>query len=237
MDHDHPPEPPANQAAQAFAQLGERVAAMEGQMAAMLRAFEQAAAQQGPDHNATLVKLAGNMAEVGKRMKAVEQSALLRMSPEALAEHIVTAADMARKDDQRAIRELKELARDTMTAMRNVTGRLRDRTEQCWHMVYAAGGAALAASLLWLAWPGWAANVAPGSWHWPESVARRALVEPTLWDAGIHLMRTGNPQAWQAIVDAARMQDDNHAVLTACERTATKAKKPIPCTITVKPAS
>jgi len=237
--------PSGDSAAEAFAQLRECVAAMDervdGQMTAMLSALEQIAAQiaqqQGSDHNPTLVKLVGNVAEVGKRMKAVEQSALLRLTPETLAEYIMMAAAEARDDDKRAIKELKELARDTMTAMRNAIGRLRDRQQQRWHMVYAAGGAALAASLLWAFYPGWVANIAPDSWRWPEGVARRALGEPSLWDAGIRLMHTGNPQAWQIIVATTRLQDDNHAALTACERTATKAKKPVPCTITVRPMS
>lgn len=244
LSNDPPSGMPPNSAAEAFAQLRECVAAMDervdGQMTAMLSALEQIAAQiaqqQGSDHNPTLVKLVGNVAEVGKRMKAVEQSALLRLTPETLAEYIMMAAEEARTDDKRAIRELKELARDTMTAMRNATGRLRDREEQRWHIAYAAGSAALAASLLWALYPGWAASMAPGSWHWPEGLARRALGEPTLWDAGIRLMRTDNPVAWQAIVDAARMQDNNHAALTACERAATKVKKPVPCTITVRHA-
>ena len=42
------------------------------------------------------------------------------------------------------------------------------------------------------------------------TVARRVLGEATAWDAGIRLMRADNPEAWQAIVNAADMARENH---------------------------
>lgn len=78
-----------------------------------------------------------------------------------------------------------------------------------------------------------AASMTPQSWQWPERVARRTMGEPTLWDAGIRLMRAGNPEGWQAIVDAADMRQANRDTIAACERAAEKAKEPVRCTIRI----
>ncbi|MDF0544897.1 DUF6118 family protein [Sphingobium sp. H39-3-25] len=43
-------------------------------------------------------------------------------------------------------------------------------------------------------------------------------------DAGISLMRADNPEAWQAIVDAADMARENRNTLAACQKTAAKAR-------------
>lgn len=92
----------------------------------------------------------------------------------------------------------------------------------------------LAISLLWLIYPGWAANIGPQSWLWPERVARRTLGEASLWDAGIRLMRAGNPGGWQAIVDAADLARENRASISGCQRAAAKAKEPVSCTVRVR---
>lgn len=101
-------------------------------------------------------------------------------------------------------------------------------------MLYAIGRAILVISLLWLAYPGWVANLAPNSWQWPERVARRTMGEPTLWDAGIRLMRVGNPEGWQPIVDAADMRQANHEAITACEKRAARIKRVVRCAIKIE---
>lgn len=70
--------------------------------------------------------------------------------------------------------------------------------------------------------------IGPQSWLWPEGVARRTLGEATLWDAGIRLMRAGNPEGWRAIVDAADMRRANSDTITACEKVAAKANRADP---------
>jgi hypothetical protein len=101
-------------------------------------------------------------------------------------------------------------------------------------LVYTGIGKALTVSLLWLLYPGWAASLAPKSWHWPERVATRTMGEPSLWDAGIRLMRAGNPDGWQAIVDAADMRKENRDAIADCERVAEKAKEPVQCNIRIE---
>ena len=233
------PQPSTGTAAEAFARLAARVEAMDarfdGRLAVIARALEHIAIEKQsievPDYNPTLGKINANMAEFAKHIKALSQSEALRMTPENMAERIDAAAEAARQADRIAIKEMRELNRQSNAAISKAVGTLRAKEDQRWHMLNAVGIAILAISLLWLFYPGWAASLAPNSWHWPERVARRTMGEPTLWDAGIRLMRVGNPEGWQAIVDAADMRQANRDTIAACERAAAKAKESVRCTI------
>jgi len=235
------PQPPTGTAAEAFARLAARVEAMEGRLdgrlAVIARALEHIAVEKQsievPDYNPTLAKINANMAEFAKHMKALSQSEALRMTPESMAERIAVAAEAAREPDRITIKEMRELNRQNNAAISKAVGTLRAKEDQRWHMLYAIGIAILAISLLWLFYPGWAASTAPQGWHWPERVARRTMGEPTLWDAGIRLMQAGNPEGWQAIVDAADMRQANRDAIAACERAAIKAKEPVRCAIRI----
>ena len=72
---------------------------------------------------------------------------------------------------------------------------------------------------------------------WPERMAARVLDEPTLWDAGQHLMVSASQPSWEVIVTADRVLRDNRETIETCRKSATKAKKPVRCTIEVKPAT
>ncbi|OAN52679.1 hypothetical protein A7Q26_07700 [Sphingobium sp. TCM1] len=231
----------AGTAAEVFAHLVARVETMDGRLdgrlAVIARALEHIAVEKQsievPDYNPTLGRINATLADLAKRIKAVEQSEALRITPESMAERIAAAAEAAREADRIALKELRELNRQTIAAMNRVIGKVRTRQEQRWHILYAIGGTILTISLLWLVHPGWAANIGPQSWLWPERVARRTMGEPTLWDAGIRMMRAGNPEGWQAIIDAADMRQTNRDAIAVCEMAAEKAKEPVRCTIKV----
>jgi hypothetical protein len=236
------PEPRPNAAAEAFAHLSERVAAMEerleGRMAVMARALEHIAIEKQslefPDYGPTLAKMNGYLATLAGQTKAIMDAPALQFTPESMAERIDVAADAARATDKATIEKSLELHHQVHADQMRAVGAVRTKQKQRWQMFYCGGGAALAMSLLWLIYPGWAASIGAQSWLWPERVARRTLGEPTLWDAGIHLMRAGNPEGWQAIVDAADLRRENAQSIAECEQTAAKAAKPVRCIIIIR---
>jgi hypothetical protein len=173
------------------------------------------------------------LAEIAKHMKAFAQSEALNMTPESLAERITMSAEAARETDKASIKQAQALLRESHADQMRAIGAICAKDQQGWHMVYAGVGVALAVSFLWLFYPGWVASLAPTGWHWPERVATRTMGEPSLWDAGARLMRAGNPDGWQAIVDAADMARVNRDTIAACERAAEKAKEPVRCTIRI----
>ncbi|WP_145201531.1 DUF6118 family protein [Sphingobium sp. B2] len=233
------PEPPAGTAAEAFTRLAARVEQMEqrldGRLAVIARALEHIAVEkQGievPDYNPTLGKINAVLVEFAKHMKALSQSEALKLTPESMAERIIVSAEAARETDKATIKQAQALLRETHADQMKAIGAIRAKDQQHRHMVYTGIGTALAASLLWLFYPGWAASLAPNSWHWPERVARRTMGEPTLWDAGIRLIRADSPRAWQALNQAAEILHDNRDAIEKCRETTAKAKKPIRCNI------
>ncbi|WHO37625.1 DUF6118 family protein [Sphingobium sp. AP49] len=235
------PEPRPNAAAEAFARLSERVAAMEerldGRMAVMARALEHIAIEKQsiefPDYGPTLGKMNGYLATLAGQAKAIMDAPAMQLTPEGMAERISEAAQAARTSDRATIKKAVELHHQVHADQLRAVGAIRTKQKQRWHMFYCGSGAALAISLLWLIYPGWAASIGPQSWLWPELVARRTLGEPTLWDAGIRFMRIGNPEGWQAIVDAAAMRNDNREAIDACERQAAETNQPVRCIISI----
>lgn len=236
------PEPRPNAAAEAFAHLSERVAAMEerldGRMAVMARALEHIAIEKQslefPDYGPTLAKMNGYLATLAGQTKTIMDAPAMQLTPEGMAERIGEVSEAARETDRATIKKSQELHRQAHADQMRAVGAIRTKQKQRWHMFYCGSGAALAVSLLWLIYPGWAASIGPKSWLWPERVARRTLGEASLWDAGIRLMRTDNPEAWEAIVSAADMAGENRDTITACEQAAAKIKEPVRCTISIR---
>lgn len=239
------PQPPTGTAAEAFAHLAARVEAMEqrldGRLAVIARALEHIAVEKQsievPDYNPTLAKINAALAEIAKHMQAFAQSEALNMTPESMAERITVSADAARETDKASIKQAQALLREAHADQLKAIGAIRTKDRQRWHMIYAGVGTALAVSLLWQFYPGWVASLAPSGWHWPERVATRTMGEPSPWEAGIRLMRAGNPDGWQAIVKAADMRQANRDAISACERVAARNRKSVGCTVNIGPPS
>ena len=236
------PELRPNAAAEAFAHLSERVAAMEerlaGRMAVMARALEHIAIEKQslefPDYGPTLAKMNGYLATLAGQTKTIMEAPAMQLTPEGMAERIDVAADAARATDKATIKKSLELHHQAHADQMRAIGTVRTKREQRMHIFYCGGGVALVMALLWLIYPGWAASIGPQSWLWPERVARRTLGEPSLWDAGIRLMRAGNPEGWQMIVDAVDLVRENRDTIAACEKMAIKADKSVRCTISIR---
>lgn len=210
---------------------------LEGRMAVMARALEHIAIEKQslefPDYGPTLAKMNGYLVTLAGQTKNIMDAPAMQLTPESMAERLCEAARAARETDRATIKKSQELHHQAHADQMRAVGAIRTKQKQRWHMFYCGGGAALAVSLLWLIYPGWAANIGPQSWLWPEQVARRTLGEASLWDAGIRLMRTENPEGWQAIVDAADLARENRDTIAACEKAAAKMKEPIRCTISI----
>ena len=236
------PEPRPNAAAEAFAHLSERVAAMEerleGRMAVIARALEHIAMEKQsiefPDYGPTLAKMNGSLTTLAGQTKNIMDAPAMQLTPESMAERIGEAAVAARETDRATIKKSLELHHQAHADQMRAVGTIRTKQEQRRQILYCGGGVALAISLLWLIYPGWAASIGPQSWLWPERVASRTLGEPSLWDAGIRLMRAGNPEGWRLIVDAADLARENRDTIATCEKAAAKAGKPVRCTISIR---
>ena len=204
---------------------------LEGEMAMMRRAVEHLATEKSeidiPDYSKTL-------GEMANRLVSIERQPAMQMTPEDFEARMTAAAARARRDDEVLIVAAKRERGEAIRDLRAIIGTANSIYEQKRLRWWYVGGGLLAGCLLWSVLPGFVARTLPTSWHLPERIAARTVREPTLWDAGTRLMQAGNPEGWQAIVDAADMRQANRDAIDACLQRATKVKQPVRCTIRVR---
>lgn len=224
------PEPAPETAAQAFARL-------DGRVALMSRAVEQLAAERAnidiPDYSATLGQMNTRLATIAQELGGIAEKPAMLLTPEGLATRMDAAAAQSRRADSATLREAREAHQDAARIIRDLVGAVRNQRDQRERLLRVAGGSVLAGCLLWSFLPGVVARTLPESWRMPERLARHMVGEPTLWEAGVRIMRADSPEAWRAIVDAAEMRRDNREAIDACEQAASKAQHPVRCTITL----
>jgi hypothetical protein len=218
-------------AAQAFARL-------DGRIALMSRAVEHLAAERAnidvPDYSATLGQMNARLATIAQELDGIAAKPAMLLTPEGLATRMDAAAAQSRRSDSATLREAREAHQDAARIIRDLVGAVRNQRDHRERLLWTAGGSLLAGCLLWSFLPGVVARTLPDGWHMPERLARHMVGEPTLWEAGVRIMRADSPEAWQAIADAAEMRRDNRETIDACERAASKSNRPVPCTIRIR---
>lgn len=217
-------EPDPDPATRAFTRL-------EGEMAMMRRAVEHLATEKSeidiPDYSKTL-------GEMANRLVSIERQPAMQMTPEDFEARMTAAAARARRDDEVLIVAAKRERGEAIRDLRAIIGTANTIYEQKRLRWWYVGGGLLVGCLLWSVLPGFVARILPTSWHLPERIAARTVREPTLWEAGTRLMQAGNPEGWQAIVDAADIRQANREAIDACLQRAAKAKQPARCMIRVR---
>jgi hypothetical protein len=233
-DEQSPPNEPGaapETAAQAFARL-------DGRIALMSRAVEHLAAERAsidiPDYSTTLGQMNTRLAAIAQGLAGIAEKPAMLLTPEGLATRVDAAAAQSRRADSATLREAREAHQDAARIIRDLVGAVRNQRDLRERLLWTAGGSLLAGCLLWSFLPGVLARTLPEGWHMPERLARHMVGEPTLWEAGVRIMRADSPEAWQAIADAAEMRRENREVIDACEQAAGKGKQPVRCTIAIR---
>jgi hypothetical protein len=116
-----------------------------------------------------------------------------------------------------------------------IVGRVRTEVEQKRQTWRFAGVGFLAGILLWSVLPGTIARAVPESWHWPERMARKAVGEPSIVEAGIRLIRSHNPEAWEELAEAQDILSANRETIGQCIERARNLQRRVNCTIQVSP--
>ncbi|WP_230281428.1 DUF6118 family protein [Croceicoccus sp. Ery15] len=234
----HQPEPELN-AVEESDPATEAFARLEGEMAMVRHTVQNMARERAdiviPDYTATLGQMADQLAKVSKTLSTIGSKPAIELTPEDIAVQIKrTSLDM--------LRDSSDLFRQGRKDLDIATGRLaaivgRVRTEdvqkrQTWRF---AGMGLAAGILLWSILPGTIARAMPESWHWPERMARKAIGEPTIVEAGIRMIRSQNPAAWEELATAQRILSANRETIDQCIERARKLQRRVNCTIQVSP--
>lgn len=217
----------------------EAFARLEGEMAMVRHTVQNMARERAdiviPDYTVTLGQMADQLAQVSKRLTAIGSEPAIELTPEDIAAQIKRASlDMLRDPSDLFRQGCKDL--DNATGrLAAIVGRARAEAEQKRQTWRFAGMGLVAGILLWSILPGTIARAMPESWHWPERLARKAVGEPTIVEAGIRLIRSQNPEAWEELAAAQLILSENREALERCIENARKDRKTVSCSIEISP--
>lgn len=242
LEVEEPPAPqpkPELDAAEESDPATEAFARLEGEMAMVRHTVQNMARERSdiviPDYTATLGQMADQLAKVSKTLSTIGSKPAIELTPEDIAIQIKRASfDMLRdaSDLFRHGRKDLDLATGRLAA---IVGRVRTEAEQKRQTWRFAGMGMAAGILLWSILPGTIARAMPESWQWPERMARKAVGEPTIVEAGIRLIRSQNPEAWEELANTQRIVGANREALDRCIERAQEGGHSVSCALRVKP--
>lgn len=242
LEVEEPPAPdpePELDAAEESDPATEAFARLEGEMAMVRHTVQNMARERAdiviPDYTATLSQMADQLAQASKTLGTISKKPAIEMTPE----DIVFQIKRASLDMQRDSGDLFRQGRrdfDSATAQINaIAGRIRVEAEQKRQTWRFAGVGVLVGILLWSVLPGTIARAMPESWHWPERLARKAVGEPTIVEAGMRLIQSQNPEAWDQLAAAQHILSANRDALDQCKEKARKRERSVSCSIEISP--
>jgi len=242
LEVEEPPAPqqePEPEAVQESDPATEAFARLEGEMAMVRHTVQNMARERAdiviPDYSATLGQMAGQLAQVSKTLGTIGNKPAIELTPEDIAVQIKRVSLDMLHDSSDLFRQGRKDLDNATSRLAAITGRVRTEDEQKRQTWRFAGIGLAAGMLLWSILPGTIARAMPESWHWPERMARKAVGEPTIVNAGIRLIRSQNPAAWEELAAAQRILSVNGDDLGRCIEKARKAERAINCTIVVAP--
>jgi hypothetical protein len=202
--------------------LGREMTTIRKGVEAAFEEFERF--QQPPDYGPDLGRIVQQIAVVGERLKAVEQTPVLRNGA-ALLER--SGESLVRTATQQLERQATDLERTANNLARHVAG-ARARRQQDWWLLSAGAAGLVLGVLLTLFGP----RVLPGS---VDMAVASTIMNADRWNAGVSLMQSGDPGGWRSVVNATNIVRMNQSALAACDEAAAKTKEDQRCTITVSP--
>ena len=242
LDVEEPPAPqpkPELDAMEETDPATEAFARLEGEMAMVRHTVQNMARERTdvviPDYTATLGQMADQLAQVSKTLTAIGSKAAIELTPDDIAVQIKRASLDMLRDSSDLFRQGRKDLDLTTGRLAAIVGRVRTEDEQKRQTWRFAGVGLAAGILLWSILPGTIARAMPENWHLPERVARKAVGEPTIVDAGIRLIRSQNPAAWEELAEAQHILSENREALDRCKERVRNSRRLIRCTVALKP--
>ena len=212
--------------AKAFEDLRAEVSVLRKAVEALPAAIRD---NRPPDFAQDLAVIGKGLDDIGAQIEALQKYPALRMTPEQQGHSIANAGSaLIREAAQKLDRATLEVERER-SHLAAMIGEAHTQDRQfrnlCW-----IGGITLAAGLILSPF---IAGLLPFGLN--ARVAALVMTQDR-WDAGIALMKSGNPDGWAQLAADANLASANRAKITACRETANKTKKDERCIITVQPA-
>jgi HEAT repeat protein len=209
--------------AQAFEDLRAEVSELRRALEALPGAWEES---RSPDYTPSLGTIAKGLAAVENRLAGIEKHPALRLTPEQYQQAVAQAGNMLMRE---AVQKLDRAAQDAERERARLAGLIGSalRQDQQFRALCWTGGIALAAGLILSPL---IAGVLPFGL---DGRVAALILRDDRWDAGMALMRAGNPDGWRALVDVSNLVRVNQDALAVCRVAAATAKKEQRCVVTV----
>jgi len=217
----------------------EAFARLEGEMAMVRHTVQNMARERAdiviPDYTATLSQMADQLAKVSKTLSTIGSRPAIQMTPEDIAVQMKRASFDMLRDSSDLFRQGRKDLDNATGGLAAIVGRVRAEAEQKRQTWRFGGVGVLVGILLWSILPGPIARTMPESWHWPEKMARKVIGEPTIVEAGLRLIQSQNPEAFEELMATHKILSENREALERCVVRAKNAESTVSCSIEIKP--
>ena len=220
MPEDHQAADPA----QAFEDLRAEVSVLRKAIEALPDALDR---NRAPDYSADFGVIGQGMDAIGVSLENLQKHPALKMTAEQHGAAIANAgSSLIREAVQKFDRATQDAERERHN-LTNIIGTIQTRDQQRLRLLLAA---ALALVLGFIAFP-FVMRAMPFGIN---SATAAVIMNANRWDAGMALMRSGNPDGWAQLTADANLVSANRDKITECQKAAATAKKDQRCVITVK---
>ena len=178
------------------------------------------------DYSPSLGKITKALSEMSRLLAQINEHPALAMTPAVHQQIISDSGRVVMRDAVGRLNHAAQWAERTQHELAAIVGTARQRQQQVTWLLIAA---ALALCAGFLAAPFVARGLPIGL----QTRMAAAVMGADRWDAGSALMEVDNPEAWHEILSAGAFLKSNRAALEACRESASKARQPKPCTVTV----
>ena len=221
MPEDHHATDPA----QAFEDLRAEVSVLRKAIEALPDALDR---NRAPDYSADFGVIGQGMDAIGVSLENLQKHPALKMTAEQHGAAIANAGSgLIREAVQKFDRATQDAERER-SRLASTIGTIQTKDQQRLRLLLAA---ALALVLGFIAFP-FVMRAMPFGLN---SATAAVIMNASRWDAGMALMRSGNPDGWAQLTADANLVSSNRDKITDCRTAATMAKKEQHCTITVQP--
>ena len=213
----------AGEPAQAFEDLRAEVSVLRKAIEALPDALDR---NRSPDYSPDFAVIGQGMDAIGVSLENLQKHPALKMTPEQHGAAIANAGGaLIREAVQKFDRAAQDADRERYN-LTNVIGAARSKADQrFWLTIAAAVGMMVGFGIFPFVMRAMPLGL--------DSATAAVIMRANKWDAGMALMKAGNPDGWAQLTAAANLVSANREKIAVCRDAATDAKKEQHCTITM----
>jgi len=212
-------------AQRAFDDLRAEISVLRRSTEALPQAWRE---NRPPDYTEDLARVVKAMNAVSTRMKAIEDTPTLKMTPQAYGQGIRQAGLSASQEIQAAFQEAIGEVQGERQKLVHIIGQSRHQDRQNWWLL----GVGLACLVVGIGLSPVLAYLLPSSVG--TRVASFIVGEKDRWNSGAMMMAISNPEDWQRVREDSHLVEINRDRIAACQKAASgQEKTQKSCIITV----